>query len=59
MRAATRITAAALGTAAGIAGLEHGIFEILQGNIPPSGLVIASWVRPASLKKPGMGVNRL
>jgi hypothetical protein len=46
MREATRITAAALGTAAGIAGLEHGIFEILQGNIPPSGLVIASMGPP-------------
>lgn len=42
MRTATRITAAALGTAAGIAGLEHGIFEILQGDIPTPGLVIAS-----------------
>ena len=46
MRAATRITAAALGTAAGIAGLEHGIFEILQGNVPTPGLVIASMGPP-------------
>ena len=34
MRAATRITAAALGTAAGIAGLEHAIFEILREISP-------------------------
>ena len=46
MREATRITASALGTAAGIAGLEHGIFEILQGNIPTPGLVITSMGPP-------------
>ncbi len=26
-----------------MAGLEHGIGEILQGNIPPSGIMILSW----------------
>jgi len=46
MRAATRITAAALGITAGIAGLEHGYFEILQGNILPPGLMIASMGPP-------------
>jgi len=46
MRQATRITAATLGMAAGLAGLEHGYFEILQGNVLPPGLVIASMGPP-------------
>jgi hypothetical protein len=32
-----------LGILAGIAGLEHGYFEILQGNTHPAGLAFASW----------------
>jgi hypothetical protein len=44
MRRATQTVATWLGIAAGIAGLEHGYFEILQGNI-----------RPASLAFPSMG----
>jgi hypothetical protein len=42
MRKATRITATVLGLTAGGAGIEHGIFEILQGNTRPEGLMIAS-----------------
>ena len=42
MRRTTRITASVLGLTAGGAGIEHGIFEILQGNIRPEGLMIAS-----------------
>lgn len=42
MRKATRITATVLGLIAGGAGIEHGIFEILQGNARPEGLMIAS-----------------
>jgi hypothetical protein len=42
MRKSTRTTASWLGVAAGIAGLEHGYFEILQGNSKPAGLMIAS-----------------
>ncbi len=42
MRKATRITATVLGLTAGAAGIEHGIFEIMQGNIRPDGLMIAS-----------------
>jgi hypothetical protein len=42
MRRATRITATVLGVTAGVAGIEHGIFEILQGNTRPEGVVIAS-----------------
>ena len=43
MRKATRIVAVSLGALAGIAGLEHGIFEIMQGNTRPSGLMFSSW----------------
>jgi hypothetical protein len=46
MRRATRIVAASLGIAAGIAGLEHGYFEILQANTRPAGLMIASMGPP-------------
>jgi hypothetical protein len=42
MRKATRITATVLGLTAGVAGVEHGIFEIMQGNTRPEGLVISS-----------------
>jgi hypothetical protein len=42
MRKATRTVAKWFGFAAGIAGLEHGYFEILQGNTRPVGLMIAS-----------------
>jgi hypothetical protein len=42
MRKATRITAAWLGITAGLAGIEHGVFEILQGNTRPEGVVIPS-----------------
>lgn len=46
MRKATRIIAAALGMFAGFGGLEHGYFEILQGNIRPESLMIASMGAP-------------
>ena len=46
MRVATRITAAVLGVSAGVAGIEHGYFEILQGNARPEGLMIASMGPP-------------
>jgi hypothetical protein len=42
MRKATRITATVLGLVAGGAGIEHGVFEALQGNAQPAGLMIAS-----------------
>jgi hypothetical protein len=35
MRRATRIVAASFGVVAGVAGLEHGYFEILQGSTRP------------------------
>jgi hypothetical protein len=42
MRKATRITASALSLTAGGAGIEHGIFEILQGDATPEGLMFPS-----------------
>jgi hypothetical protein len=48
MRRATRILAAALGVFAGFGGPEHGIFEIMQGNVPPEGIFIASMGPPCN-----------
>jgi hypothetical protein len=39
---ATRTIAAALGVFAGVSGLDHGLFETLQGNAPTPGLFIQS-----------------
>jgi hypothetical protein len=43
MNNATRVTVSTFGLVAGLAGIEHGIGEILQGNVAPGGLVIRSW----------------
>jgi len=43
MRNATKVTIATFGALAGLAGVEHGIGEALQGNRAPDGLVIESW----------------
>jgi hypothetical protein len=42
MRKATKTVATWLGITAGIGGLEHGYFEILQGSTKPAGLMIVS-----------------
>jgi len=42
MNKAIRVTASGLGVSAGIAGIEHGYFEVLQGNVRPEGLMIVS-----------------
>jgi len=39
---ATRVVASTLGTLVGLAGIDHGIFEILQGHVPPSSFLIAA-----------------
>jgi len=46
MRKATRILAAAFGIFAGFGGVEHGYFEILQGNVRPDGVMVASMGPP-------------
>jgi hypothetical protein len=43
MKYAPQATVSTFGTIIGIAGLEHGVGEILQGNITPSGIMIESW----------------
>ena len=55
MRKATRIAATVLGLTAGAAGIEHGIFEILQGNARPGGLMISSIGPPCV---PGLSWNQ-
>ena len=39
---ATHVAAAALGVLVGLAGIDHGIFEILQGHIQPENIIIAA-----------------
>jgi hypothetical protein len=46
MREATRVVASLFGLFAGFGGPEHGYFEILQGNVRPEGLMIASMGPP-------------
>jgi len=43
IKSATKVVVSAFGIILGIAGVEHGIGEIFQGNIAPSGMVIKSW----------------
>ena len=43
MRSAIRVTVSTFGAFAGIAGIEHGIGEVLQGNHAPSRRQIAAW----------------
>ena len=45
MRSAARTVASTFGVIMSLAGLEHGVGEILQGNVPPSGLMFESWPR--------------
>ena len=40
---ATRTTVAVFGTIAAAAGLEHGVGEVLQGNVRPPATVFMSW----------------
>jgi hypothetical protein len=42
-RNATRIVVSSIGALIGVAGIEHGIGEILQGNVAPDGIAILSW----------------
>lgn len=43
MKSATKVMVATLGTLAGLAGVEHGVGEALQGNVAPAGLSIVAW----------------
>lgn len=37
---ATRLVASAVGVLAGVLGVEHGLFEMLQGNVAAGGLMV-------------------
>ena len=39
---ATKVIASTLGVLVGLAGINHGIFEIFQGNTPTNGIMIAT-----------------
>lgn len=43
MRSAVGAVTAGFGVLAALAGMEHGVGEMLQGNVRPEGLVIQSW----------------
>lgn len=43
MKNASRVVTAVFGAIAAVAGLEHGIGEVLQGSVRPGGLWIVSW----------------
>ncbi len=42
MNRATRTVVTAIGVVLGIAGIDHGIFEVLQGNTPTNGVLITA-----------------
>jgi len=44
-KSAARIMASTFGFLSGLGGITHGIGEILQGNVTPSGIVIYSWTQ--------------
>ena len=43
MRSAARTVASTFGVIMSLVGIEHGVGEILQGSVPPSGLMFESW----------------
>ena len=47
MRNATKIFTSTFGVIMALAGLEHGIGEVLQGNVAPGGVMILSWPESA------------
>jgi hypothetical protein len=47
LNSATRVEVSAVGVLCGLAGVEHGVGEVLQGNIATTGIVINAW-QPAS-----------
>jgi hypothetical protein len=49
-RSVTSVVVAVLGPVVGLAGIEHGVGEILQGPVRPDALLIASWPDAAALE---------
>ncbi len=60
MKNATKITASIMGILAGLAGIEHGVGEILQGSVAPEAVVFQSWPNSAAMEivngEPAMSV---
>lgn len=44
-KSAARIVASTFGCICGLGGITHGIGEMLQGSVPPGGIVINSWTQ--------------
>lgn len=53
MNKATRIFTSAFGALMALAGIEHGIGEVLQGNVRPEGVMIQSWPGSAHFESLG------
>lgn len=49
-KTATRVAVSVLGALLGLAGIEHGIGEILQGPARPEGLFILSWPEASAVE---------
>jgi len=43
LKSATKVTVSTLGALMAVAGIEHGIGELLQRNVPPAGIMFQSW----------------
>lgn len=56
----TRLLVSLLGLVVGLAGIEHGVGEILQGSVSPAGLMFPSWPEAELMKvfngEPAMSV---
>jgi hypothetical protein len=53
MKNATRVLTSTFGAIFALAGIEHGIGEIVQGNVAPSGIMILSWPESAFFRSLG------
>ena len=53
MRSATKVTVLTFAAVMGLAGVEHGIGEILQGSIAPAGIIFPSWPDSAFFRSVG------
>lgn len=53
MKNATKIFTSTFGVIMALAGLEHGIGEVLQGNVAPKGVMILSWPDSAFFRNLG------
>jgi hypothetical protein len=53
MNNATKVYVSTFGSIMALAGLEHGIGEVLQGNVAPSEIMILSWPESAFFRSLG------